>query len=77
MASWRPLPGVARSWEALTVILVQLSCRRYQPRGVFRALPWRGARRRSALRMVVAVRGGCSWLGGACRVGCRGPPRKR
>ena len=49
--------------------LVQLSCRRYQPRGVLRALPWRVARRRSVSRMVVGVREGCSgsgggWLGG-------------
>ena len=47
MASWRPLPGVVRSRRALTVSLVQSSCRRYQPRGVVRALPWRIARRRS------------------------------
>ena len=33
MASWRPLPGVVRSRRALTVSLVQSSCRRYQPRG--------------------------------------------
>ena len=33
MASWRPLPGVVRSQRALTVSLVQSSCRRYQPRG--------------------------------------------
>ena len=38
MASWRPLPGVVSSWRAWTVSLVQLSCRRYQPRGVLRAL---------------------------------------
>ena len=50
--------------------LVHLSCRRYQPRGVLRALLWRVARRRSGSRMVVGVRGGCSgilgggWLGG-------------
>ena len=70
MASWRPLPWVVRSWRALTVTLVQLSCRRYGPRGVFRALPWGVARRRLGSRMVVGVRGGCSgsgsgaWLGG-------------
>ena len=69
MASLRPLPGVATSWRALTVSLVQLSCRRYQPRGVVRALPWRVARRRSGSRMVVGVRGGSSgsrraWRGG-------------
>ena len=46
MASWRPLPGLVRSLRALTVSLVQLTCRRYQPRVVFRALPWRVARRR-------------------------------
>ena len=33
MASWRPLPGVVRSRRALTVSLVQSSCRRYQPGG--------------------------------------------
>ena len=33
MVSWRPLPGVVRSRRALTVSLVQSSCRRYQPRG--------------------------------------------
>ena len=66
MASWRPLPGLVRSWRALTVSLVQSSCRRYQPRGVLRALPWRVARRRSGSQMVVYVRGGCpgSWGGG-------------
>ena len=64
MVSWRPGPGVVRSRRALTVSLVQLSCRRYQPRGVLRALPWRVARRRSGSRMVVGVRGGCSGSGG-------------
>ena len=59
MASCRPLPGVVRSRRALTVSLVQSSCRRYQPRGVVRALPWRVARRRSGSRMVAGVRGGC------------------
>ena len=47
MVSWNPFPGVARSRRVLTVILVRLSCRRYQPRVVSRTLPWRGARRRS------------------------------
>ena len=37
MASWRPLPGLARSWRALTLSLVRLSCRRYQPRGVHKS----------------------------------------
>ena len=64
MASWRPLPGVVNSRRALTVSLVQSSCRRYQPRGVVRALPWRVARRRSRSRMVVVVRGGCPGSGG-------------
>ena len=64
IVSWRPLPGVVRSRRALTVSLVQLSCRRYQPRVVLRALPWRVARRRSGSRMVVGVRGGCSGSGG-------------
>ena len=50
--------------RALTVSLVQVSCRRYQPGGVLRALPWRVARRRSGSRMVVGVRGGCSGSGG-------------
>ena len=59
MVSWRPLPGVVRSQRALTVSLVQSSCRRYQPRGVVGALSWRVARRRSGSRMVAAVRGGC------------------
>ena len=63
MASWRPVPGVARSRRALTLSLVQLSCRLYQPRGVSRALPWRVARRRSGSRMVVGERGGCSGSG--------------
>ena len=58
MASWRPLPGVVRSRRALMVSLVQSSCRRCQPRGVLRALPWRAARRRSGSRMVVGVWGG-------------------
>ena len=64
MASWRPLPGVVRSWRALTVSLVQSSCTRYQPRGVVRALPWRVARRRSGSRMVAGVRRGCPGSGG-------------
>ena len=34
---------------------VQLSCRRYQPRGVSRALPWRVARTRLGSPMVVGV----------------------
>ena len=58
-----PLPGVVRSQRALTVSLVQSSCRRYQPRGVLRALPWRVARRRSGSLMVVCVRGGCPGSG--------------
>ena len=49
--------------------LVQLSCRRYQPRGVSKALPWRAARRRSGSRMVVGVRGGCPGSGGIWRGG--------
>ena len=73
MASWRPLPGVARSWRVLTVSLVLLSCRRYQPTGVLRALHWRVARRRSGSRMVVSVRGGgCSGSGRAWRGGLLG-----
>ena len=39
--------------------LVQSSCRRYQPRGVVRTLPWRVAPRRSRSRMVAGVRAGC------------------
>ena len=64
MASWRPLPGVVRSRRALTVSLVQSSCRRYQPRGVVRALSWRVARRRSGSRTVAGVRGGWPGSGG-------------
>ena len=64
MVSWRPLPGVVKSRSALTVSLVQLSCRPYEPRGELRALPWRVARRRSGSRMVVGVRGGCSTSAG-------------
>ena len=65
MASRRPLRGVVRSWGALTVSLVEPSCRRHQRKGVLRALPSRVARRRSGSQMVVAVRGGCSGSGGA------------
>ena len=64
MASWRPLPGVVRSRRALTVSLIQSSGRRYQPRGVLRALPWRVGRRRSGSWMVVGVRGGWPGSGG-------------
>ena len=49
---------MVRSRRALTVSLVQSCCRRYQPRGVVGALPWRVARRRSGSRMVAGVRGG-------------------
>ena len=76
MASWRPLPGVVRSRRAVTVSLVQSSGRRYQPRGVVGALPWRVARRRSGSRMVAGVRGGrpgsgggwAGWAAGVLRV---------
>ena len=76
MASWRPLPGVVTSPRALTVSLVQSSCRRYQPTGLVRALPWRVARRRSGSRMVAGVEGGCAfgpggwvgWVAGVLRV---------
>ena len=64
MASWRPLPGVVRSRRALTVSLVQSSCRRYQPRGVVGALSWSVARSRWGSRMVAGVRGGCRGSGG-------------
>ena len=47
--------------------LVQLSCRRYQPRGVPKALSWRAAWRRLGSQMVVGVRGGCSGSRGAWR----------
>ena len=73
MASWRPLPGVVRSQRALTVSLVQSSCRRYQPR----ALSWRVARRRSGSRMVAGVRGGCPGPGGVGWMGCRDLARLR
>ena len=72
MVSWRPLPGVVRSRRALIVSLVGLSCRRYQPRGVLRALPCRVARRKSGSRMVVGVRGGCSGSGGGWAGGVAG-----
>ena len=64
MALWRPLPGVVRSRRALTVSLVQSSCRRYQPRGVVGALPWRVVRRRSGSRMVASDGGACPGSGG-------------
>ena len=44
--------------------LVQSSCRRYQPRGVVGALPWRVARKRSGSRMADGVRTGCPGSGG-------------
>ena len=72
MASWRPLPGVVMSWRALTVSLVQSSCRRYQPRGVVGALPWRVARRRSGLRMEAGVTRGCPGSGRGGLDGLRG-----
>ena len=77
MASWRPLPWVARSRRALTVSLVQLCCRRYQPRGVSRALPWRAACRRLGSLIAVGVRGGALGPGGSDGVGCRGLARLR
>ena len=77
IASWGPLSGVGRPWRPLTVSLLQLSYRWYQTRGVFRALPWVVARRRSGSRMVVGVRGGCSGSGGHGGVGCRGPAHPR
>ena len=49
--------------------LVQLSCRRYQPRGVSRALPWRVARRMSGSLTVAGVRGGALGLWGVWRGG--------
>ena len=56
--------------------LVLSSCRRYQPRGVVGALPWRVARRGSGSWMVAGVRGGCprsgggwaGWVAGVLRV---------
>ena len=77
MVSWRPLPGVVRSRRALTVSLVQSSCRRYQPRGVVGALSWRVARRRSGSRMVAGVRGAAPGPGGVGWMGCRGLARLR
>ena len=76
MVSWRPLPGVVRSRRALTVSLVQSSCRRYQPRWVVGALSWMVARRRSGSRMVAGVMGGvprvrggwAGWAAGVLRV---------
>ena len=52
--------------------LVQSSCRRYQPRGVVRALLWRVARIRSGSRMVAGVRGGFSRSGEGGLVGLPG-----
>ena len=49
--------------------LVQLSCRRYQPGGVSRPLPWKVARRRSGSLMVAGVRGGFRGSGGVRRGG--------
>ena len=43
--------------------LVQLCCRRYQPRGVSRALPWRVAQRRLGSLMVVRWGDGVLWVG--------------
>ena len=76
MVSWRSLPTVVSSRRALTVNFVQLSCRRYQPTGVLRALPWRVARRRSGSWTVVGVRGersgsrggSAGWVAGVLRV---------
>ena len=70
-ASWGPLLGLVRSRRALTVSSVQSFCRRYGPRGVVGALPWRVAWRRSGSRMVAGVRGGCPGSGG---VGLDGLP---
>ena len=64
MVSCRPVPAVARSRRAWTVSFVELPCRRYQPWGVPRALPWRVAPRRSGSLMVSGVRAGCSGSGG-------------
>ena len=72
MALWRLLPGVVRYRRALTVSSVQWSCRRYQPRGVVGALPWRVARRRLGSRMVAGVRRGCPGSGGVGWIGCQG-----
>ena len=65
MALWTPLPEVVRFRRASMVSLVQSSCRRYQPRGVVRALPWRVAQGRSGSRMVASVGGGCPGSEGA------------
>ena len=77
MASLRPLPAVVGSRKALTVSLVQSSCRRYQPRGVVWALLWRVARSGSGSRMVARVRGGAPSPGGVGWMGCRGLARLR
>ena len=69
MVSWRPFPRLAMSRRAFTVSLVQLSYRRYQPRGVCRGLPWRVARRRSGSLTVAGVGGGCPVSRGVWRVG--------
>ena len=77
MVSWRPLRGVVRSRRALTVSLVQLSCRQDQARGMLRALPWRVVRRRSGSRMVVGVRGGAPGPWQVDLVVCQSPARPR
>ena len=62
MVSWRHFPRVTRSWRDLTVDLVKLSCRRYQPRRVSGALPWRVARRSPGSLTVAGVMGGVSCI---------------
>ena len=69
MVWWTPLSGPLRSRRALMVRAVQLSCRRYQPKGVSTALPWRAAWRSLGSLIIVAVRGGCLGSGGAWRGG--------
>ena len=76
MASWRPLPGVVRSRRALTVSLVQSSCRRYQPGGGGRGPAFEGSSEEVGVADggrceggVPRVRGGwAGWAAGVLRV---------
>ena len=73
MVSWRPLPGVARSRRALTVSLVQSSCRRYQPRGGGRGPVLEGCSEEVGVADGGRCEGGVPWVrGGVGWMGCRG-----
>ena len=60
MTSCRAFSWMARSRRALTVSPVECSCRRYQPAGLSRVLPWSAAWGSFGSPMVVGVRGGYS-----------------